>query len=412
MSQRLHLSQQWAETRLAQVERFILDKIHGHDPSLLTRDEAAEAIADCTAALGVYLADPRAIEKHTASASCWAVLLAQGIAARRPEGWTVDDEIAQRTWDVRLLHTHLLEFRGERFHDESQGSATLVGRGAVRNVPRLQESASRRLRLDALGDDGALKAKASLLHRLLLQAGRPGLPQPILGLERPTVRVFGEAYAARRLREEAIVASWSARALSRTVARAARRGEVSHRAVHASESAVGNQMGAGMLANDASAESTDVAETDTDTEMDTDTEALTAYAETDETSSSHCDDAVWYQAEDVWYQAEDVADAEGGDKGDEEPWIKAMELELCAAMEAEHAPTASATGAASHLEILASTGVAPLPADTSASRQVRYLWRRCVRMVWEMLGCEGMEPGMPCWELCRSDRRRLTFAIA
>lgn len=214
--------QQWAHTRLSQVERLITDKIRD-DLGLLSADEAHDAIADCGSACGAYLASVCAGD-HTASASCWAILLAQSVAARRPGGWTVDSADAQAAWDARKIHAHLDEYRGEGFHDSwSEGSATL---GGPRAPCVHTSSGKRRLRLDSLGDDKALRAKAASLHRLLLKAGRPGLADGVLNLEPPALRTLSTPHEARRRFEQAVAARWACRAQMKTARKLAAKAAV------------------------------------------------------------------------------------------------------------------------------------------------------------------------------------------
>jgi len=102
-----------------------------HAEGLITSDDLRAAKYDCALACQQYISNPSNPEyRQRASPSCWAVLLAQAAAARRPGGWAVDDEDAQQAWDTRILHELLHEYRGERFgHERQEESATLVGRG-------------------------------------------------------------------------------------------------------------------------------------------------------------------------------------------------------------------------------------------------------------------------------------------
>ena len=127
MSQRLSRTQKrWASTRLSQCERLIVEKLH-NDLHVVSHDEALEAVRLCQAACRAFLEEPAAVEKtELASSGCWAVLLAQAVAAQRPGGWVVDSADAAAAWDVRLLHKHLCNFKGEKFLGD--GENVLLGR--------------------------------------------------------------------------------------------------------------------------------------------------------------------------------------------------------------------------------------------------------------------------------------------
>ena len=210
---------QWVDTREAQVTMYLNDKLAG-DAGLLTHDEAQRAIVELQAALAAVLVGPGACE-NLGNSSCWAVLLAQLVVARRPEGWTVEDADAQQAYSIRSLWTFLNEFKSERFahdgrRDAEARSATLVGRGGVAGVePWLKHGAdtsARRANVQELGDDDSLMRKASMLHCLLEMAGREGLPKEILNLEPPKIRTFtSDAYMARKKREQAIEERWQQR---------------------------------------------------------------------------------------------------------------------------------------------------------------------------------------------------------
>jgi hypothetical protein len=196
----------WAATRLVQVEQLLIDKC-ANDLGLINIDEAHTAIQECGAALGAHLANPVAAS-NLGSSSCWAVLLCRARHARRPGGWCVDTVIAQDSWSARTIHAQIQDFAGERFNGTAAGETS---------------AKRRRLRLDTLGDDDALKLKARTLHRLLRIAGREGLPDPILDLELPTVMSFNAAHRARMAREEAVASRWAQRlAVKQAASQAAR----------------------------------------------------------------------------------------------------------------------------------------------------------------------------------------------
>ena len=194
------------------------------DAGLLTRDEAARAIVELQHALAAVLVDPSACE-NLGSPACWAVLLAQLVVSRRPEGWTVEDEDAQRVYSVRQLWSFLNEFKGEKFahdgrRDAGARSATLVGRGAIAGVAAWlahgADTSARRANVHQLGDDDSLMLKASMLHSLLQMAEREGLPQEILNLEPPKIRTFtSSAYVARKKLGKAMAERWQQRVQQR-----------------------------------------------------------------------------------------------------------------------------------------------------------------------------------------------------
>lgn len=210
----------WCNTRRAQVENLLSTKCD----HLLSSSEIFDASRLCCAALDAYLAEPTAVDEKTlGSAACWAVLLTQAVAARRPGGWAVDTEEAAAAWDARIIHAGIADFKSEHFTDGGEQSATLVGgrsglgaadAAAVSWLGGTTAASHRRLRLDALGDDAALKAKARTLHWLLESAGRDGLPAPILDLEQPRVLSFSAAHAARKARDDR-VRGWAASVRSR-----------------------------------------------------------------------------------------------------------------------------------------------------------------------------------------------------
>ena len=215
-------AQGWATTRLAQVTRILHDKFE-RDARLLTYEEATQATVELSYALQEVVAEPEACE-NLGSSSCWAALLCQLMASRRPEGWTVEDAATQDTWHVRHLWAFVNEFKSERFSNDvvagNTASNTLVGRGAVRGVSHwLADGAvshRRHLRIDSLGDDASLKAKARTLHLLLEAAGREGFPRALLDLEPPAVRTFGAAHNARHRRQQEISQRWQQRTAART----------------------------------------------------------------------------------------------------------------------------------------------------------------------------------------------------
>ena len=215
-------AQGWATTRLAQVTRILHDKFE-RDARLLTYEEATQATVELSYALQEVVAEPEACE-NLGSSSCWAALLCQLMASRRPEGWTVEDAATQDTWHVRHLWAFVNEFKSERFSNDvvagNTASNTLVGRGAVRGVSHwLADGAvsnRRDLRIDSLGDDASLKAKARTLHLLLEAAGREGFPRALLDLEPPAVRTFGAAHNARHRKQQEISQRWQQRTAART----------------------------------------------------------------------------------------------------------------------------------------------------------------------------------------------------
>ena len=178
---------------------------------LIPVDEADSAINDLMYALSAYLRSPWACT-HLASPSAWAVLLVQGVAARRAEGWVVDSSAAAATWCPRRMHSLLASFRGEVFHGtDGETTATLVGGRA----PRVGWSKGRRkARIDRLGDDKALKLKARALHRLLEAAGREGLPAEVLDLKPPAVRKYEVRDTELRVRQQKVTVGWTARVIA------------------------------------------------------------------------------------------------------------------------------------------------------------------------------------------------------
>jgi len=232
-SHRLRLS--WARTRVAHCQR-IFDFMC--DAGLLFRDEVAAASHQCASAVNAHVRQPGAAE-DLASPSAWAVFLAQAQVARRPEGWYVDTAAAQAEWDTRTLHAHLAQaLKGEKFADEDELQRAPQTRGGPSLPAR---SARRRLRVDALGNDAALRRKVRMLHRLLLEGGeQEGLPVPILDLKLPEIRTFASSsYVARVRHDAAVVKRWAARADARTKARRERPLPGAHFAEHAVSSSWG-----------------------------------------------------------------------------------------------------------------------------------------------------------------------------
>jgi len=328
MSWPLSRKERNARTRIDQVTH-LLHKL-STDRGLLTRDETATAIRDCAAAAQEYLEDPDAVPRGTfGSSSCWAVLLAQSVAARRPGGWMVDDEDAQVAWSTRSLHAFLGEHRGERFTAGDPGSATLVGRGSctaapwVRNAGGHETQRQRSSRTtDALGSDAALRAKACTLHRLLQEAGRPGLPEAIIELEPPSIRVFGPLHAVRRAREAAVAERWATNVIAVTKQRG-----------HRSLGDGGEQDEGGERC---------VEPIDSATEVDDSaTEASDSGREDEETREEEMREEE--EGEGAWEEVA-VADAaveESGESGEagEADEAEALELALYAAMEAAPPPS-------------------------------------------------------------------------
>jgi len=212
----------WAKTRLVQVTKILHDKFE-RDAKLLTNTEATQATVELSHALCAVVADPRACE-HLGSPSCWAALLCQLMASRRPEGWTVEDADTQDVWRLRNLWQFVKEFQSERFSNEvvdgNTGSNTIVPSGAVRGCSHwLANGAAsnrRQLRVDSLGDDASLRAKARTLHLLLEAEGREGFPRALLMLEPPAIRTFvGAAHGARLRKLEAMSKRWQQRTEAR-----------------------------------------------------------------------------------------------------------------------------------------------------------------------------------------------------
>ena len=208
----------WATTRLVQVTKILHGKFE-KDANLLTYEEAAQATVELSHALCAVVADPGACE-HLGSPSCWAALLCQLMASRRLEGWTVEDAATQDIWQLRNLWSFVREFQSERFSNEvvdaNTTSNTLVGRGAVRGCSHWLANGAvsnrRQLRVDSLGDDASLRAKARTLHLLLEAEGREGFPCALLLLEPPAIRTFvGAAHGARLRKLEAVSRRWQQR---------------------------------------------------------------------------------------------------------------------------------------------------------------------------------------------------------
>lgn len=204
----------WLNGRLQQVSRAIMTKFC-KEFNYLSADEAESAINDLQYALAALKHEVGQGAEcltgmHLASASAWAVLLVQGVSARRPGGWVVDSQEAAAKWCPRYMHRLLAEFRGEEFRGgDDEQSETLVAGREVRTCVDGRPVSKRRARVDRLGNDASLKQKARSLHRLLLSSGRPGLAAEILDLEAPTVRGYEDT--AKRAREGRIAAAWVVR---------------------------------------------------------------------------------------------------------------------------------------------------------------------------------------------------------
>ena len=263
----------WAKTRLVQVTKILHDKFE-RDAKLLTNAEATQATVELSHALRAVVADPRACE-HLGSSSCWAALLCQLMASRRPEGWTVEDADVQDLWRLRNLWQFVKEFQSERFSNEvvdgSTASNTIVPSGAVRGCSRRVANGGvsnrRQLRVDSLGDDASLRAKVRTLHLLLEAEGREGFPRALLLLEPPAVRTFvGAAHGARLRKLEAMSKRWQ----QRTEARAHNHRVAAERAA-AATAAMAAAVEPPLATTDASARS-DSDETTTDAEEEEDEE--------------------------------------------------------------------------------------------------------------------------------------------
>lgn len=145
-------------------------------------------------------------EKHTGSALSWAILIAQGVMARRQKEWCVDDEECRDCWYVYNVEERLREFAGARFFCQSEdASATMGGpKGAG-----LAKGVVRRDRCDSLGPAKALMKKANCLHNLLISSRLPGLPKVVRSLGRPSLHEFNVTEATRRHQHAA--KKWAAR---------------------------------------------------------------------------------------------------------------------------------------------------------------------------------------------------------
>jgi hypothetical protein len=204
------LSDAWIQTRLSQT-LIHLEKLASdggmHGSAMLRRHELAEARTELIAALAGVKGDPRGWKQEaTASSVFWAIALAQNAAARRVDGWVVDDDDSVEAWSMDTLHRWLTEFRGEGHstNENGEGPATLIaagGRGRGRGAASFrgaldQERKRRRLRVDALGDAAQRKEKMRVLHRLIREGGGSGLVDAVIDLEPPSVRTLALPPAA------------------------------------------------------------------------------------------------------------------------------------------------------------------------------------------------------------------------
>ena len=153
------LSEQWVNTRFNQtcmhLKKLARDR-PGMRSGLISEDEKTQAEAALQAALAAVLSNPEGAKKlETASAVFWAIVLARDVAAKRPEGWVVDQESAAEEWDEIKLWRWLSNYKGEstKTAEKEAGGATRVGRGLGRALGGMGDVAkTRKLRVDSLGD--------------------------------------------------------------------------------------------------------------------------------------------------------------------------------------------------------------------------------------------------------------------
>jgi len=203
------LDDAWVQTRYNQVDMHLAklqNECARSGAGYLTEDERYSAKADCEMALQAVKADPRAAAAMaTASAVCWAILLARNTAARRPGGFTVDSEAAVELWDMDTMHAILTNYKSDRVTTAEGGpeSAALVahangpGKTAARHVK--SDAKQRSLRLDSLGPEPERRKKAKALDTLLRRGGGDGLAPEVLELQPPRVQTFATVGRAGRV---------------------------------------------------------------------------------------------------------------------------------------------------------------------------------------------------------------------